>query len=64
MCCVMFLKTVSAGSLNVDLVEMERNWGLQSLLTLRLFTSSVYIPSNKMEEGSEESEEPSQKFNS
>ena len=23
----------------------------------------VYIPSNKMEEGSEESEEPSQKFN-
>ena len=65
MCCVMFLKTVSTGCLNVNLVEMERSWCLQNLLTLRLFTNWEYvcIPSNKMEEGSEESEEPSQKFN-
>ena len=61
----MFLKTVSAGSLNVNLVEMERNWCLQNLLTFETVCKQweyVYIPNNKLEEGSEESEEPSQKF--
>ena len=65
MFCVMFLKTVSAGSLNVNLVEMERNWCLQNLLTFETVCKQweyVYIPNNKLEEGSEESEEPSQKF--
>ena len=66
MCCVMFLKNSKCWLFECEFCRNGKKLVPTKTLNFEAVYKQweyVYIPSNKVEEGSEESEEPSQKFN-